>query len=94
MASAPAPLTSWPVANTSTNTQQNGLASTLACEWSTTGADRRLLFTLTTADSPSADTLTAPPVGQEGQDMAPGISPGEPRQGKLPTTPPTGKAAT
>lgn len=55
VASAPAPLTSRQVANTSANTQRNGLASTMAYEWSTVGADRRLLFTLTTADSPSAD---------------------------------------
>lgn len=55
VASAPQPLTSRQVANSSTQTKQNGLASTLSYEWSLNGADRRMLFTLTTADSPTAD---------------------------------------
>lgn len=55
VASAPSPLTSRQVQNTSTETQGNGVASTVAYEWSVNGAARRMLFTLTTADSPSAD---------------------------------------
>lgn len=55
VASAPSPLTSRLVQNTSTETQVNGIASTLAYEWSANGAARRMLFTLTTADSLSAD---------------------------------------
>ena len=52
---APSPLTSRQLAKTSEQTKQNGLASTLSYEWSMKGADRKMLFTLTTAESPTAD---------------------------------------
>lgn len=52
---APSPLVSRSLKETSTRTGQNGVASTLSYEWSVAGAGRKMLFTLTTADSPTAD---------------------------------------
>jgi len=52
---APSPLVSRALDKTSTQTKQNGLASTISYEWSAAGAGRKMRFTLTTADSPTAD---------------------------------------
>lgn len=52
---APSPLVSRPLKGTSTQNRQNGVESTLSCEWSVAGAGRKMLFTPTTADSPTVD---------------------------------------
>ncbi len=55
VATAPAPLTARLVNQSKAVTPKNGVASTMAYEWSVGGASPRLLFMLTTADSPTAD---------------------------------------
>lgn len=55
VASAPAPLTARQLASTSSEARGRGTTHTTAYEWTSPGAKRRLLFTLTTDSSPSAD---------------------------------------
>lgn len=55
VATAPPPFMARQVEQTSYQTKLNGMASTLSYEWSLKGSERKLLFTLSTADSPTAD---------------------------------------
>lgn len=52
---APEPLTSRKVKDTSETTAKNGQSRTLSYEWSVAQAARKMLFTLTTATSDTAD---------------------------------------
>ena len=54
VASAPPPLVAKQVRNDQAQTTGNGQMQTLAYEWSAPNAARKMLFTLTTAASPSA----------------------------------------
>lgn len=54
VAHAPAPLVAKPVSNAQNQTAANGTTHTIAYEWAVPKASRKLLFTLTTASSESA----------------------------------------
>lgn len=55
VATAPPPLNARELQNNNAATPSNGLANTLAYEWATSGANRSLRFTLTTANSQNAN---------------------------------------
>ena len=55
VASAPYPLKARELERTGTQTKQSGKVGTLSYEWSMKDADKKMIFTLTTADSPDAD---------------------------------------
>lgn len=55
VADAPVPMTSRQVQNSKAPTAQNGVASTIAFEWSAPDSTKRVLYSLTTSDSAKAD---------------------------------------
>lgn len=54
LSSAPPPMVAKQVTNQQRQTSMNGLTQTIAYEWSTPNAPRKMLFTLTTASSENA----------------------------------------
>jgi hypothetical protein len=54
-AEAPVPMVSRQVQDSKSATPQNGMAHTIAFEWAAPDTTKRVLYTLTTAESPTAE---------------------------------------